>query len=215
MQIDKLARRLDARFNLPRRADSQHHSSYRALIEIVTNGVQGLGISVACIISVACLGVIGYLLEASITVWEVIAFFILLVVGLGGFEVWDLFLPYYRFFQRETFGAARWATRDDMREHDLLQPKTNESFGTRDGLWFLLWKIFRRKKHGEPEPETVSLGGFDFFYDFSMKLVMFALHVIVLGPQGSGKTASFIMKVVRVWAKWGACMVLDPKREIF
>jgi type IV secretory pathway TraG/TraD family ATPase VirD4 len=215
MKIDGLARRLDARFNLPRRADSQHHSSYRALIEITTSGLQGVTLAICALISLVCLVVIGSLLDFSLTAWEVVAFFALVVAGLASFEIWDLFLPYYRFFQRETFGAARFATRDDMQEHGILQPKTDESFSPRDGLWFLLWKLLRRKRHGEPEPETISIGGFDFFYDFALKLVMFSLHVAVLGPQGSGKTASFIMRVVRAWPRWGAVIALDPKREIF
>jgi type IV secretory pathway TraG/TraD family ATPase VirD4 len=214
MKVDGLARRLDARFNLPRRADSQHHSSYRALIELATSGLQGVTLALCSFVSLCCLAAIGLLLDFSMTAWEVVAFFALVVVALAGFEVWDLFLPYYRIFQRETFGAARFATRDDMEEHGILQPKTNESFCPRDGLWFLLWKIFRRKKHGVPSPDSISLGGFDFFYDFALKLVMFTLHVIVLGPQGSGKTASFIMKVVRAWGRVGAVMALDPKREI-
>lgn len=215
MGIDGLARRLDARINLPRRADSQHHSSYRALIELVTTGAQGVVLLACAFVSVCCLGLIGYFLNVGTQTWYVMAFFMFCVILFGGLETWDLFLPYYRFFQRETFGNARWASRDDLEELGLVQPKTPESFSPRDGLWFLLWKLLRRKKHGEPAPETISIGGFDFFYDFALKLVMFSLHVAVLGPQGSGKTASFIMRVVRAWPKWGAVMALDPKREIY
>lgn len=214
MSIDGLARRLDARINLPRRADSQHHSSYRALIELLTTGAQGILLLTCAFISVVCLGLIGYFLGVSSQSWYVLAFFMFCVILFGSLETWDMFLPYYRYFQRETFGAARWAQRDDLQEAGFIQPKTSESFSPRDGLWFLLWKLLRRKKHGLPDDETISIGGFDFFYDFALKLVMFSLHVVVLGPQGSGKTASFIMKVVRAWARWGAVMALDPKREI-
>lgn len=215
MSIDALARRLDARFNLPRRADSQHHSSYRALLELVTTGFQGVVLLICAFVSVLCLALIGYILEVSGQTWYVLGFFMFCVILFGALETWDLFLPFYRYFQRETFGSARWATRDDMTEAGFLQPKTPDSFSPREGLWFLLWRLLRRKKHGQPEEGTIPLGAFDFFYDFAMKLVMFSLHVVVLGPQGSGKTASFIMKVVRAWARWGACMALDPKREIY
>lgn len=215
MGIDALARRLDARINLPRRADSQHHSSYRALIELVTTGFHGVALLICSFISVICLGLIGYFLNVGAQTWYVLAFFMFIVILFAILETWDLFLPYYRYFQRETFGAARWATRDDLEEAGFIQPKTAESFSPRDGIWFLIWRFLRRKKHGEPEDETIPLGGFNFFYDFAMKVVMFSLHVVVLGPQGSGKTASFIMKVVRAWARWGAVMALDPKREIY
>jgi type IV secretory pathway TraG/TraD family ATPase VirD4 len=214
MSIDALARRLDARINLPRRADSQHHSSYRALLELLTTGFQGVVLLLCAFISVMCLALIGYILGVSVQTWYVLAFFMFCVILFGALEAWDLFLPYYRYYQRETFGAARWATQDDLEEIGFIQPKTADSFSPRDGLWFLLWRLLRRKKHGEPEDGTIALGGFNFFYDFAMKLSMFSLHVVVLGPQGSGKTASFIMKTVRAWARYGAVIALDPKREI-
>lgn len=214
LSIDALARRIDARINLPRRADSQHHSSYRALLELVTTTFQSVILLICAFISVCCLGLIGYFMAVSKETWYVLTFFMFIVITFGSLEAWDLFLPYYRYFQRETFGSARWATRDDLLEAGFIQPKTAESFSPRDGIWFLIWKLLERKKYGEPEDGTIPLGSFDFFYDFAMKLVMFSLHVVVLGPQGSGKTASFIMKIVRAWARWGAVMALDPKREI-
>lgn len=215
MSVDAMARRLDARINLPRRADSQHHSSYRALVELALSCFQAIMISLCTFVSLTCVGVIAFLLGVSGQAWLIVIFFTFIILILGVFEAVDLFLPYYRFFQRETFGTGRWAKREDMQEFELIQPKTDDSFSRRDGLLYLAWRLLRRKKHGQPDPDAIALGGFDFFFDFALKLTMFALHLVVLGPQGTGKSASFFMKVIRAWRRVGAVISLDPKREIY
>ncbi|MBA3713414.1 MAG: type IV secretory system conjugative DNA transfer family protein [Pyrinomonadaceae bacterium] len=219
MSLDSFARRIDARFNLPRRADSQHHSSYRACINVLGAFLESTVVAICGIASVVLLWLIGGWLVLSTEMWLVVALVMGVVIVLAFAEATDVWLSFNRFFSRETYGDARWATRADLKDAGLVRPKTEESFAPGDRFWYLAWRALRwtREKY-EPDPRlppAIRIGSFDFFHDLVMSVEEFANHLEFFGPPKSGKSASFFMSVARQWARFGSAILLDTKRELF
>ncbi len=219
MSLDSLARRIDARFNLPRRADAQHHSSYRACINVLGAFLESTVVAICGGASVVLLWLIGGWLVLGTQMWLVVVLVMAVVVILAFAEATDVWLSFNRFFSRETYGDARWATLADLKDAGHVRPKTDESFAPGDRFWYLAWRCLRwtREKY-EPDPKlppAIRIGGFDFFHDLVMSVEEFANHLEFFGPPKSGKSASFFMSVARQWARFGSAILLDTKRELF
>lgn len=219
MSFALVAQKVDARLNLPRRAEAQYESSYRVLIDLITVSLQAVLLGVCALVSCLMLYLIGVWLQAGPQGWVILGFLFLCALSLAGLEAAELFLPYYRIKQRETYGASRFATLPDLKGLGLVRPKTPASFSEDDGTWFLIWRLTNwfviRKKELANLARSIAIGGFGLFHDLAFSIELFTQHIIVFGPPNSGKSVSFFMNVARSWANHGAAVILSTKMQLY
>lgn len=192
MDIDVIAKRLDARVNLPRPTNEQHLSSRRAMMRVTEDMFKvvsylACGVISALLLKAACnwLGFYLFSLEGG---------FFAIGIGLAAIipliDVVVLQNQYRGIFQRETYGRARWADVSHLKSMKLITP------------------------NGEsPLPAAVPIGTFGRRHWLTLPIKMMAKHVLVLGPHGSGKTASFFINVIRAWSQVGSALVLDISKN--
>lgn len=193
----KNAGKWDARFNLPRPANAQHLSSYKALQRVVSDAIKTAVITVMGLVSFwavyfiwQTLTRIGFRLDEY---WQLIFFAGLVIVVVAFLDCWNIWGAYNILFQRETFGSSRRATIRDLRDADMLVKESDlETMQGRVPLAPIGWK-----------------------YWIAPKVEEWLRHSVVFGPPGSGKSASFFMWIARYWARVGGSVLLDIKGELY
>jgi type IV secretory pathway TraG/TraD family ATPase VirD4 len=192
--MESFSKHLDARLNLPRPANEQYLTSYKTLLRLLNDGGIGFFFLVATLAS--C-----YLFYDAFNSWGPVlpeqAY--LVFVGLGLFsllllalDVGRLQIPYLRLTARETFGSAHWATRSDLQAAKLLTRNKDSAL-----------------------PEAMPLAPFGHRDYISLPIPQLAEHMVVVGPPGCGKSASFFIHLGRNFASVGGLLALDVKGEIY
>src|SRR5213082_219230 len=122
--IDTLAKKLDARFVLPRPVNEQHISERRALMRVLEDLGKGASYVIAGLVASYFVYLTADALKVSfLSSYGRIALLALFFVWLAvGADVWQLKNDYLRIFQRETFGSARWADLTHLKGKGLVCP---------------------------------------------------------------------------------------------
>lgn len=192
MDFDHYAQIIDVKVNLPRPANEQYLSSRRALMRVSEDATKG-AVYLACGLA-SC-----YLLYLSAEVLNVylfsqlgaaLAIFMVLALVVSALDIYTLHTAYMRIFQRETYGTARWADKAHLKQKELLTPSSQN-----------------------PLPLAIPLGTFGFRHWLTVPLKIFMRHVLVVGPQGSGKTISFFINIMRAFLKVGGVIALDVAKN--
>jgi type IV secretory pathway TraG/TraD family ATPase VirD4 len=190
--LPQICQQIDAEYHIPRPAAAQHLPAYQAalhllsvcgqMVLLVTSGFlsawlfwkssQWLAISIEVEIAAHCLGIIAVLVS-----W---------------IEAAQLWLPYYNFHQRVTYGSARWADAQTLKDLNLA----------------------RRKDEPLP-PFTLLLGGLGWKHNVVLGPEHSTCHLAMFGPPRSGKSSTFFITWQRAWAGTGSVIVLDPKGELY
>lgn len=190
--LTQICQQIDAEYHIPRPASAQHLPAYQAalhllsvcgqMVLLVASGFlsawlfwkssQWLAISIEVEIAAHCLGIIAVLVS-----W---------------IEAAQLWLPYYNFHQRVTYGSARWADAQTLKDLNLA----------------------RRKDEPLP-PFTLLLGGLGWKHDVVLGPEHSTCHLAMFGPPRSGKSSTFFITWQRAWAAHGSVIVLDPKGELY
>jgi type IV secretory pathway TraG/TraD family ATPase VirD4 len=184
--------RWDARHGIPRPMDAPHLNAYHAALHCLLVASQML-------VLLACGCASAYLLWLTANnfqvTFEIRLLFItgmLFALFVGCLEATQLLLPYYRIKQRVTYGSALWA----------------------DASW-LKSEGFARDFGSAAHPGELRLGKLTTGHDLVLPAQHTVRHVAILGPPGSGKSATFLMGFLRDWARTGSVIVLDPKGELY
>ncbi|HEX8096715.1 MAG TPA: type IV secretory system conjugative DNA transfer family protein, partial [Pyrinomonadaceae bacterium] len=178
--------------NLPRPTNEQHLSSRRAMMRVVED-ISKAGSYIICgLISAYLIKAASNALGYSLLSGPGRFFFIFAVLALivPTIDIVTIKNKYFRIFQRETYGAARWADLTHLKSKSLVTPNDKS-----------------------PLPEAIPIGTFGLRHWLTLPIKMMAKHVMVLGPHGSGKTASFFINVIRAWSHVGSALVLDISKN--
>ncbi len=194
MDFDNFAKRVDAKFNLPRPINEQHLSSYRALLRFSQDCGRSAMYFVCAFLGTACLIYASNLLELTIfsLAGAFFLFFTLMLFVAAAADSFQLKLHYQRIFQRETFGAGRWATVSSLKSLKMVTPNTQN-----------------------PLPDAVALATFGHKHMLTLPIHIMAEHLAFFGPPGSGKSASFFINLARSFSFVGGAIMLDIKGEIY
>lgn len=190
MSADAWLRTIDSRFGIPRPAAAQHLSAFRASL-VLSQTAARAALDLAAGMASGVLLWFSYLWLGLSTEWALVA--AILAAGaavLGISEASARFFDYTRIASKETHGAARWATMEDLRNAKLLVPRQGEVDG------------------------YVRLGQFG-WQSIGMNVDTMCRHAAVFGPPGSGKSKSFFVPVLRQWARIGSTIALDTKGELY
>jgi type IV secretory pathway TraG/TraD family ATPase VirD4 len=184
------ARRLDARFNLPRPALEQHLSSPAALLRLL----QYAGKTFLSALAALAALVIGFLAirDAQLSGELNLTLGLILIVAAGGAvasDFHDVEFAYSPRARQETYGSAFWATPADIKS--LLFPSFDAAL-----------------------PAAVPIARFGRRW-LALPIETARSGVAFLAKPGSGKTATFVMTLIRAWSRMsGGVFCLDVKGEI-
>src|SRR5262245_38209750 len=190
--LTQICQRIDAEYQIPRPAAAQHLPAYQAALRLLSvcghtgllvasgflsawlfwKSAMWLAISIEVEIAAHCLGIAAVLVS-----WV---------------EAAQLWLPYYHYHQRVTYGSAHWADAQTLRDLNLA----------------------RRKDETLP-PFTLLLGGFGLRHNVVLGPEHSTCHLAMFGPPRSGKSSTFFITWQRAWAAHGSVIVLDPKGELY
>jgi type IV secretory pathway TraG/TraD family ATPase VirD4 len=193
MSLDQFFKRIDARYRIPRPANSLHLDAYQAGFRLIRDAGEGL-LLVACGIGTAAIlwQIANVLLRVGVEIHDYMLIAMPFAVLISIVEASSLAIPYYRITQRLTHGSARWA---DMRTLKTLGFAHNN----------------RRPLH----PGALRIGRLTRKHDLTLPYNQVLRHAAIFGPPGSGKSASFFMSMAKDWARHGSAIFLDPKGELF
>jgi len=104
-------------------------------------------------------------------------------------------MPYYRIKQRLTYGTGRWADEIYLKNTGLALKVGEDLCGLPRGAV----RVAKLRKG----------------YDLVLPESEWLRHVAVFGPPGSGKSTTFLMRMLRDISRGGSAIVLDPKGELF
>lgn len=187
-KIDKF----DAVWQLKRPANFQHLLPYQAVIRWSEDGITIVTILVCGILSSFFLFLTAYFLEVRFLFAFLFLALVLCVLGVAFTEVGTVLFPYTRINQLTTYGTARWADINDLKKHKMLVHK-------KDPLppgWIVMGRFKRKYLAVLPPWEWLR-------------------HMVVYGPTGSGKTATFFMWWLRQVGRGASAVVIDPKGELY
>ncbi|MBS1807511.1 MAG: type IV secretory system conjugative DNA transfer family protein [Acidobacteria bacterium] len=197
-----LCQKIDSRFRIPRPAAQQYWTAYQAVVYLTEVGGRMLTYLVLAGISVFLFylttgwltEVLGKTTTTQYYFYTYGAMWALIVVAFLAaiIESMDLLIPFRRSFQRSTYGSAQWA--------DILQL---EDMG------------FARPVEDGVQPGEIALGRLGLTHNMLLPKEQALLNLAFFGPPGSGKSKTFLMRILQVWAKGGSTIVLDPKGELF
>jgi type IV secretory pathway TraG/TraD family ATPase VirD4 len=186
------ARTLDARFNLPRPALEQHLTAPAALYRLLQYAAKTL-LSLACAGGALVLGLLA-LNRAPLPpdLWFAGAFVLaVLVIICVSADLHDVEFAYSPRARQETYGSAFWGKPSDL--NGFL-------FDSLDAAL----------------PLAVPLARFGHRHWFALPFEVARSGVAFIAKPGSGKTATFVISIVRAWSKMtGGVFCLDVKGEIF
>lgn len=200
--LEKTARDLDIKYNLPRKPNKQHLSSYQVFLEILTDAGKAVFCFVCGCVSAYALAYsfwIYYALDLPRSHWS-----LNIVLFGGGFigfvalialilDIANIKLGYRMEAQEETHGSSRWATPEYLLNKE---PKV----------------LFERGKSPEGHVTLALLGN---KYEIAPHFSVLNESFLLVGPPGSGKTASILIPFVRQFSKVGCMLISDPKGEIY
>jgi type IV secretory pathway TraG/TraD family ATPase VirD4 len=193
---DQRAREFDARWNIPRLAEAQYASSYRAIIDFTKAVVSSFVLLFSSLFAAVCLAFTLYFaLSIGIPLsYSLVgaAFFALVILAMLGVDIYSVWLPFSRLKQRESHGNARRATVQDL---------------VGRGLGIL--------KGAVSEVPIIIIGTFGAFHYLINNLDQFSGHSIYVGPPRSGKSASFFIPQIRQYPRFGSTLALAIKGEIY
>ena len=191
MSADAWLRTIDSRYGIPRPAAAQHLSAFRASLVLT----QTVSRAIADVIAGVASGVLIWLSYTWLGLgveWAFVAGVLAFGAGALGFSEGSArFLEYSRMLAKETHGAARWATVEDLRSEKLLVPRSGAL------------------------TDVVRLGLFGWQSAIGMNVDRMCRHAAVFGPPGSGKSKSFFVPILRQWARIGSAIALDSKGELY
>ena len=193
MFSQKWIEEFDAKRGIPRKANEQYLPPYQAFWAWASDVGQAifyiiLGIAGACLSLFA-----GFLLGVSGLLWLVFWAFAIIALAAAFLDAYLVCWAYRLWTMSTSHGSARWAQAKDLIGKNL----TNRIRGT--GL----------PKTALPLAEI--FGGRDLYLPREQWL----RHFVMFGPTGSGKSKTFFMRMIRQILKRSACLVYDPKGELF
>ena len=195
MDLDAFAQKFESKFGLRRPINEQNISERRALMRRLEDCGKAFSYFVAGLLAVYFICGAADAFKVSLFSFDVYAkavwlcfFFVFLAVGA---DCWQLKNDYLTIFQRETFGSARWADLDHLRGKNLVCPN-NKS----------------------PLPDAIPIATFGWKHWFVLPMQLMLRHVMVVGPIGSGKTASFFTNTIRAWSRVGSAVILDISKNL-
>lgn len=243
MPLADRAKIYEARYGpFPRPITEQHLSSYAALRRLSAEVSKVVFFTIKAIICYGLWIALGYALNWCLHVaipdrWgramtRVPAFFVVAWYLAGLFPVlifalsdgaFELFKDYHAFFQRESFGTAKWQTPRalHMKTHWLFKYQSAyDPAGvvekTVDKVMTLArWLSLRGLPTNPHKHGFFPVAPFGFGTWICYPLSSLARHLIIFGLPGSGKTASFIMSYVRNAGTLCSAVVMDIKGEIY
>lgn len=188
----QLCQQIDAEYYIPRPAAAQHLPAYQAALNLLGDCGQA-----ALLIAAGFLSAWFFLQAAD---WlalrieiEIAAHCLgLLAMLISWMEAAQLWLPYYQYGQRVTYGSARWADAGVLRDLKLAL-----------------------KKGAALPPFTLLLGGLGWKHHVVLGPEHSTCHLAMFGPPRSGKSSTFFITWQRAWAGTGSVIVLDPKGELY
>lgn len=193
MFSQKWIEEFDASRGIPRKANEQYLPPYQAFWAWASDVGQAvfyvvLGIAGACLSLFA-----GYLLGVSGLLWLVFWAFAVIALAAAFLDAYLVCWAYRLWTMSTSHGSARWAQVTDLIGKGLV----NRIRGTALPKTALpLAKVF---------------GGRDLYLPREQWL----RHFVMFGPTGSGKSKTFFMRMIRAILKRSACLVYDPKGELF
>ncbi|MGE0128983.1 MAG: type IV secretory system conjugative DNA transfer family protein [Blastocatellales bacterium] len=190
--LTQICQRIDAEYHIPRPASAQHLPAYQAALHLLNICGQAILLIVSGFLSAWLLWKSALWLALSIEI-EIVAHCLgITAVLISWIEAAQLWLPYYNYHQRVTYGSARWADVQTLRDLNLA----------------------RRKDEPLP-PFTLLLGGFGKKNNVVLGPEHSTCHLAMFGPPRSGKSSTFFITWQRAWASTGSVIVLDPKGELY
>lgn len=191
--LENFAKRLDKR-TLPRPANEQFLSSYRALMRLSKDVSTGASYWLIFLIECALIMYAADTLRVGLFSPGGALLGTLFALCLTGaiVDTTKLKLAYAHVFQSETHGSGRWA---DVAALKALKMLT--------------------KRSDDPLPEAIPLALFGWRYVLTLPLAILAEHIVFFGPPGSGKSASFFMNLARAFSHVGGMVALDVKGELY
>jgi len=185
----------DAKYGIPRPADSPHLTAFHSFIRISRHVSIGIVVLLCGIASASLLWKCANWLEVTGQVRLLFVVGMLVCLCVSFFEVVHEVLPYYRIKQRLTFGTARWADETYLRGTGLAL-KINPDLSNLP-------------------PGAIRVAKLRRGYDLVLPVVEWLRHLAIFGPPGSGKSKTFLMSMLRDLARGGSAIILDPKGELY
>ncbi|MEO6725930.1 MAG: type IV secretory system conjugative DNA transfer family protein, partial [Blastocatellia bacterium] len=190
--LTQICQRIDAEYHIPRPASAQHLPAYQAALYLLGVCGQAVLLIVSGFLSAWLLWKSAFWLALRIEI-EIAAHCLgITTVLISWIEAAQLWLPYYNYHQRVTYGSAQWA----------------------DARVLMDLNLARRKDEPLP-PFTLLLGGFGRKYSVVLGPEHSTCHLAMFGPPRSGKSSTFFITWQRAWAGSGSVIVLDPKGELY
>lgn len=200
--LEKTARDLDIKYNLPRKPNQQHLSSYHAFLTISSDVGRGF-FSLVCSLVAAYAVVYAlwtyYELKMPASHWSTnVVWWTGAALGFAaliGFilDVTNIKLGYRIEAQEETHGSSIWATAKYLLNKEPLI-------------------LFEK---GKIAAAHVAFALFGNKYVIAPHRDVFNESFLLVGPPGSGKTASILIPFIRNYLSVGCMMIFDPKGEIY
>lgn len=190
--FDKIAKEIDATYNLPRPALEQHLSAPKALRRQLTRTLRLL----SSILFALASGVLNLLIIHKLGVTYPLSYFLysfgfLVPLLLIGIDYYHYQYPYSARARRSTYGSAHWATLPELENANLVSPNTVS-----------------------PLPEKIPLGPFGKNHWLTLSLPDLFGSTVFFGKPRAGKTLTFMVNLARCMASVGGSFILDVKGEI-
>ena len=188
----QICQRIDAEYHIPRPASAQHLPAYHAALRLLGIFGQAILLIVSGFLSAWLLWKSSLWLALRIEI-EIAAHCLgITAVFISWIEAAQLWLPYYNYHQRVTYGSALWADVQTLKDLKLAL-----------------------RKHEPLPPFTLLLGGFGRKHNVVLGPEHSTCHLAMFGPPRSGKSSTFFITWQRAWAGTGSVIVLDPKGELY
>lgn len=193
MFSQKWIEEFDAKRGIPRKANEQYLPPYQAFWAWVSDVGQAVFYVILGIAGAGLSLFAGFLLGASGLMWLVFWAFAFVALAAAFLDAYLVGGTYRLRTMSTSHGSARWAQVKD-----------------------LIGKNLTNRIRAAPLPKTALplakvFGGRDLFLPREQWL----RHFVMFGPTGSGKSKTFFMRMIRQILKRSACLVYDPKGELF
>jgi type IV secretory pathway TraG/TraD family ATPase VirD4 len=185
--FDKVAKQIDATYNLPWPALEQHLSAPKALTrELLLASF--LFAFVSGILNILIVYRLGFSFPDSFLLYAIGFIVPLLFIGI---DYYKYQYPYSARARRSTYGSAHWATLPELENANLVSPNTVS-----------------------PLPEKIPVGPFGKNHWLTLSLVDLFGSTVFFGKPRAGKTLTFMVNFARCMASVGGSFILDVKGEI-
>lgn len=190
--LTQICRKIDAEYQIPRPASSQHLPAYQAALHLLGVSGQAVLLVVSGFLSAWLFWTSSQWLSLRIEIEIAAHCLAITAVLISWIEAAQLWLPYHHYHQRVTYGSARWADTHTLMDLNLAH-----------------------KRDDPLPPFTLLLGRFGRKYSVVLGPEHSTCHLAILGPPRSGKSSTFFITWQRAWAGSGSVIVLDPKGELY